>query len=797
MAKLKFEKEELFILWFLYDKNEQGVDNWIDLERLLKDNNYDFKITQLKFWINHLLDEGLIEKNDRLETFAKISFKGIKYVKENWGDFESFHTTQEAQKELIENIEKKSRPISEQLKPLLDDEKNKEDSLNQAKPSQLSEITKLSDEILLFLLKWREVKDPSLKFWLRNQDNEGRLSKGQWFQGSDYIFVGFTRKGDSKNKTKTIGFVVTFKDDQIQEIYFELAYPDEGNPEILDCYKSIALTFHRNIKSKKKHFHYYNYGSWQQALRVFLEQDKPKIDSIINEYGLTKEFEISDEKFNSMLSKILRVRKEQGYEEQTLIMDSDMIEMVDHPMTVGTPVVNLDTDADFQPDNPSKDDDLGRKSIMEIIHDKVEALWPELGKEDSYTILLNGEWGSGKSSMLLYYKEFLNNSGWEVVEYNAWTHQHLDDQWWVLVNKVSQQISLANKPPSIKSHRLWSFRLQNHNTIVVFLLAGIFLFSGYGLFTKGGSELALYGSLIGLLGSIWVTFSGMVQNIFKRRVTTAELARNHSSDPYRPIKDRFNQVTKNRKVAIFIDDLDRCEIEPTVKLLEGIQNLFKQSKVLYVIAADGNWVSNCFDKKYEEFEKLKKKGHTIGNQFLQKSFQLVLDVPKIGTDQHDKLLKKFLRIEEDLPEEPARSDQEVEADIDKAETSEQLESAIKGATTLSQRVVAAKKVEKIINKRKGHLLIDYIKEIPKNPRHMKRLINQFIIKNQVLIIYNSKVQISDDALVQYIIFSSMYPDFDREIRQGIKTLEDLKIENSEINDLIGDGLTTELILNYL
>ena len=42
----------------------------------------------------------------------------------------------------------------------------------------------------------------------------------------------------------------------------------------------------------------------------------------------------------------------------------------------------------------------------------------------------------------------------------------------------------------------------------------------------------------------------------------------------------------SRPVIVFVDDLDRCKSSYCVTLLEGIQTLFKDPRVMYVVAAD-------------------------------------------------------------------------------------------------------------------------------------------------------------------------------------------------------------------
>jgi KAP family P-loop domain len=44
--------------------------------------------------------------------------------------------------------------------------------------------------------------------------------------------------------------------------------------------------------------------------------------------------------------------------------------------------------------------------------------------------------------------------------------------------------------------------------------------------------------------------------------------------------------TVNRPVVVFVDDLDRCESKYVVEFLEGIQTLFREAPITYVVAAD-------------------------------------------------------------------------------------------------------------------------------------------------------------------------------------------------------------------
>ncbi|MEP5611891.1 MAG: P-loop NTPase fold protein [Cyclobacteriaceae bacterium] len=457
-----------------------------------------------------------------------------------------------------------------------------------------------------------------------------------------------------------------------------------------------------------------------------------------------------------------------------------------------------DHNADIIADTIAKEDDLGRKDLMEIVHNKVEKLWTDLREDQSFTILLNGEWGSGKSSMLYYLEGFLKKNKWTVVQYNAWQNQRFEEPWWILVNKVSKEVpkeatDAKNQYSSI-SHRYWKSKLQYSIAYIGAFVTSVLIVIGLANNLFGDSDnVAFYGSILALLGSLWVSVNGALQNIFKKKSFSALQIKN-ANDPLEPYKKRFADVVKHKKIAIFIDDLDRCEVEATVKLLEGIQTLFKESKVLYVIAADGHWVSDCFDDKYTKFSGLVPNGQTIGNQFLQKTFQLIVDVPKLSRKQQDLLLKKYLG-RADEAEITETDEEEIEVEISQTKTVRGLsEAAAKGGAKARKR--AAEKAEEIIEEQKEHYIQQLIEQdlVPANPRQMKRLINLFTLKIQELLISGVLGEVGEENVLRYILFSTEFPEYNYAVQN--KAEQDFAKGHKEIMKDLGD-LTPDLIKEYL
>jgi hypothetical protein len=83
-------------------------------------------------------------------------------------------------------------------------------------------------------------------------------------------------------------------------------------------------------------------------------------------------------------------------------------------------------------------------------------------------------------------------------------------------------------------------------------------------------------------------------------------------------------------LAVLIDDLDRCDKDYVVQLLEGIQTIFIRAPVTYVAAADRRWIEASFEERYEPFvQHLSEPARGLGYLFLEKAFQLSTTLPRI------------------------------------------------------------------------------------------------------------------------------------------------------------------------
>ena len=129
---------------------------------------------------------------------------------------------------------------------------------------------------------------------------------------------------------------------------------------------------------------------------------------------------------------------------------------------------------------------------------------------------------------------------------------------------------------------------------------------------------------------------------------SAEAARSFvkfSQDPINRLSAHFRKMVKRIRwpIAIFIDDLDRCNSKYAVELLEGIQTIFREANVIYTVAADKRWLVTSFENVYEEFQgKIEEIGRPLGHLFLEKTIQMSVPVPRLSAETKGRYWKKLI-----------------------------------------------------------------------------------------------------------------------------------------------------------
>ncbi|HAF27928.1 MAG TPA: hypothetical protein DCG75_02670 [Bacteroidales bacterium] len=461
----------------------------------------------------------------------------------------------------------------------------------------------------------------------------------------------------------------------------------------------------------------------------------------------------------------------------------------------------------------------------------------------SFMVHLQGEWGAGKSSFLQLIKKNLNSEEeeWIVVDYNAWQNQHIKPPWWTLIDHIYRKTKLELNWWC--RFCLWlkeSFRriiwYSGWQKIAAFLLTIAFtvVLIKYGssildLLTNKtvtstavdneakGLTIEVFAKLIITLGSVFgviYSFSKFLSTpFFLKTPEEAVSFMRRASDPMNRIKkhfgklvDNINSKKKKRQLAIFIDDIDRCNKEFIVNLLEGIQTLFKEKRVLYIVAGDKKWITTSFGNTYEEFSNGNEECNQLGELFLEKAFQLSFRMPNVEKDAKQRYWNYILGLPEQDPDNIQKLDsveklnknqkrevrniiQNTTEDI----TANEFMKNIENTYNLNQDAVSDLIIEEKNSDTEEiqHLLKNFHSVIDPNPRSIIRLANNYTMTRSILIA--ERKDLTADKIFRWLVVEDLFPKIKAEIK-NLSTMEDIL---AYLDKEIEEGNATKLCKNLL
>lgn len=232
-------------------------------------------------------------------------------------------------------------------------------------------------------------------------------------------------------------------------------------------------------------------------------------------------------------------------------------------------------------DIPTSQPGLGFPEYVEALADAVRG-----GEPPQFTIGLYGPWGSGKSSLLVALNDSLSRSGSGVIPvlFDAWRYERSDHIVVPLLHAVYARVSEQENSELTKM-------LRRALESLVFSLN--FSLGGLGIDLKSAKQ-------------AWEA-SGLepLDSAFSRPFTELRKA---------------PEVLKGNRIAILVDDLDRCSSGHVVELLEAINLIMDVPGFVFVLALDYDVVVNAVQERYP---------HASGHAFIQKIVQLPFRVPSL------------------------------------------------------------------------------------------------------------------------------------------------------------------------
>ena len=453
-------------------------------------------------------------------------------------------------------------------------------------------------------------------------------------------------------------------------------------------------------------------------------------------------------------------------------------------------------------DQPEKIDLLGFKPYTTAIANFLsnENTKPPL------TISVEGEWGSGKTSFMLQLEEKLKAQGGLSVRFSPWRHDKEDAVWAAFVLAFIDQLS---EPEWLKGvWQNWKLfwrrfdwragwlevvrivaKLYVYFLVLVFMIIFLWVTSVQYISNLGlGGKIIL--SIVGAVATVGaVVLKGLkkarevVGNPFEHDLKKYIQAPDYAgriSFVERFHKD-FKEIVKtyagDKKVYVFIDDLDRCEIPKAAELMKAINLMITDElNLIFIIGMDRQKVAAGLAVKDKELirylrpEMIGQKsdedkisywlaGLRYGYSFIEKFIQLPFGIPKPTLSDIDNMMASIRREEGEEEMVPSPESEFIKEDIrgdDKKPVGSREEQEAKREE--QRKAVKKKQLElKLANDSKqiGEIVHMVCSSLDFNPRRVKQFINLFRLRAYIayetqLLILPEDIEVSDGVTLEQL-----------------------------------------------
>jgi photosystem II stability/assembly factor-like uncharacterized protein len=236
------------------------------------------------------------------------------------------------------------------------------------------------------------------------------------------------------------------------------------------------------------------------------------------------------------------------------------------------------------------------------------------------TLAITGPWGSGKSSIMGLLKENLHRLGFRPVWFNAWHHQQEEQLLAGLLESIREQAvpSMLTIEGTLFRLKLVQARLQRSWPVVLLAVACVAAFAAIihyfgGDITKSFADIESNKQLLPLAGKLAVVVTGIVAlfkvyhgfqafgvDPAKLLASVADKAKLSDLSAQTSFRHRFAQefaevteALQPRTMTIFIDDLDRCEPDQVMQVLQSLNFLATSGQCFLIVGMEEAAVTNC------------------------------------------------------------------------------------------------------------------------------------------------------------------------------------------------------------
>ncbi len=287
-------------------------------------------------------------------------------------------------------------------------------------------------------------------------------------------------------------------------------------------------------------------------------------------------------------------------------------------------------DIEINKTDPFSNCKLGRKEYALVLTDIVKNF------NDGFVLAIDNEWGTGKTTFVKMWKQYLDNEDFKTLYFNAWENDFEQD---ILVTLISElkELKTSKNEESFKKVINKAFPLAKSLALGL-LKTQIEKHVGNEFVQEFINQTS---------SSIADGLQEQIEIYTSKKKSIAE---------FRQSFEKFvSQTTDSKPVVFIIDELDRCRPNYAVELLEQLKHLFSVSGIVFVLSIDKVQLGNAVRGVY---------GSDLidSNEYLRRFIDIEYSIPEPDTKTFTKYLYEYFAFDEFFEEKQRLQYRELQQD---------------------------------------------------------------------------------------------------------------------------------------
>ena len=306
---------------------------------------------------------------------------------------------------------------------------------------------------------------------------------------------------------------------------------------------------------------------------------------------------------------------------------------------------------------------LGVKTVAETLASIIVNQYDDSGM----MIGIFGKWGRGKT--------YLAEQTWEQIKekkpkykrivFSAWKYQDTKSSWAYLYENFINEYLVENEENSFvdkvknylnKSKKIWKLNLEKHTWFPIISFGLLFTLAVVWSFFV--DKIWLVKSLVSIFGLVVLiklfflylqqktSAIGLYQRYFTRKSYSDNLGFQSEveNELTNLLKTWIPESNQDEKVVLFVDDIDRCNIEQVISIIDGLRVILDNPEIherlIIITAIDEKILKEALKHKYESIED--NKIDMMYGEYLEKIFLIGLKLNKLNNYEIEDFLNNIL-----------------------------------------------------------------------------------------------------------------------------------------------------------